>query len=84
MLSYALRLAGDRGHAEDIVQDVFLTVWRKAAAFVVYALMLAATAWLFGRVPQAGEALDVGRTRLPGCPARWIVRPQVARVCRCS
>ena len=32
-LSVALRVVNDRGRAEDVVQDAFLAVWRKAASY---------------------------------------------------
>lgn len=33
VLAYARKLCGERGVAEDVVQDVFLAVWRKAASY---------------------------------------------------
>lgn len=33
LLAVALRIVGDRQEAEDVVQDVFVTIWRKAAEF---------------------------------------------------
>lgn len=33
LLAIALRIVGDRQEAEDVVQDVFVTIWRKAAEF---------------------------------------------------
>ena len=33
LLGLSMRMLGDRQEAEDLVQDVFVTVWRKAAEF---------------------------------------------------
>jgi len=33
LFGVCLRILGDRGEAEDVLQDVYLTVWRKAASF---------------------------------------------------
>jgi RNA polymerase sigma factor (sigma-70 family) len=33
LFGIALRILGDRGEAEDVLQDVYLTVWRKAGRF---------------------------------------------------
>ena len=33
--SLALRVVNDRGRAEDVVQDAFLSIWRKAASYAV-------------------------------------------------
>src|SRR6266571_9426171 len=33
LLGVCLRILNDRAEAEDVLQDVYVTVWRKAAAF---------------------------------------------------
>ena len=33
LFGVCLRILGDRSEAEDVLQDVYLTVWRKAASF---------------------------------------------------
>jgi RNA polymerase sigma-70 factor (ECF subfamily) len=33
LYSVALRILGDRGEAEEVIQDVFVQIWEKAAAF---------------------------------------------------
>lgn len=33
LLGVCLRILNDRGEAEDVLQEVYITVWRKAAAF---------------------------------------------------
>jgi RNA polymerase sigma-70 factor (ECF subfamily) len=33
LFGVALRILGDTGEAEDVLQEVYMTVWRKAAAF---------------------------------------------------
>ncbi|MBM2614665.1 RNA polymerase sigma factor [Actinoplanes sp. LDG1-06] len=45
LFGYLHRLAGDRGTAEEILQDTMLAVWRSAGAFEGRAKV---TTWLFG------------------------------------
>lgn len=33
LFGIVLRILGERGEAEDVLQDVYVTIWRKAAAF---------------------------------------------------
>jgi RNA polymerase sigma-70 factor (ECF subfamily) len=57
--SLALRVVNDRGRAEDVVQDAFLSVWRKAA---MYALGRGSVkTWLTSIVRN--RAIDVIRAR---------------------
>lgn len=57
--SLALRVVNDRGRAEDVVQDAFLAVWRKAA---MYALGRGSVkTWLTSIVRN--RAIDVIRAR---------------------
>nr|WP_246330596.1 RNA polymerase sigma factor [Saccharopolyspora hordei] len=44
LLGMALRMLGDRGDAEDVVQDAFITVWAQAGELVEPAAL---RAWLF-------------------------------------
>ena len=34
LFGVCLRILGERSEAEDVLQEVYVTVWRKAAAFV--------------------------------------------------
>jgi RNA polymerase sigma-70 factor (ECF subfamily) len=59
--SVALRVLRDSGQAEDILQEVFLQLWRKPAAFVQNRGSLGA--WLV--VIARNRAIDVLRRRKP-------------------
>jgi RNA polymerase sigma-70 factor, ECF subfamily len=59
--SVALRVLRDSGHAEDVLQEVFLQLWRKPAAFVQNRGALGA--WLV--VIARNRAIDVLRRRKP-------------------
>jgi RNA polymerase sigma-70 factor (ECF subfamily) len=59
--SVALRVLRDGGQAEDVLQDVFLQLWRKPAAFVQNRGSLGA--WLV--VIARNRAIDVLRRRKP-------------------
>jgi RNA polymerase sigma factor (sigma-70 family) len=59
---YVLRLCGDAGRAEEITQDVFLTVWRRAPRFDPE--RATAETWIF--TIARNRAIDtVRRARLP-------------------
>ena len=57
--SLALRVVNDRGRAEDVVQDAFLSVWRKAATFAES--RGSAKTWLTSIVRN--RAIDLVRAR---------------------
>ena len=57
--SLALRVVNDRGRAEDVVQDAFLSVWRKAGSYV--SGRGSAKTWLTSIVRN--RAIDVIRAR---------------------
>jgi RNA polymerase sigma-70 factor (ECF subfamily) len=58
-LSLALRVVNDRGRAQDVVQDAFLSVWRKAASYE--AGRGSVKTWLASIVRN--RAIDVVRAR---------------------
>ncbi len=62
---FALRYLGDRAEAEDVAQDVFLTAWNKAGAFV--AAKGSARSWLF--TIARNRSIDRMRRRR----LRWMV-----------
>lgn len=57
--SLALRVVNDRGRAEDVVQDAFLSVWRKAGSYSV--ARGSVKTWLTSIVRN--RAIDVVRAR---------------------
>jgi RNA polymerase sigma-70 factor (ECF subfamily) len=64
--AYALRRTGDRGAAEDLVQDVFVTVWRTARAYDAR------------RAPVGAWITMIARNRMIDRLRRASVRPQPA------
>lgn len=67
LLAVALRLLDDRAAAEDVVQDVFITVWTRAAQLPE--LRAHPLAWLTAMVRN--RAIDVLRRRRPEVPLQW-------------
>lgn len=67
LLAVAQRLLGDRGSAEDVVQDTFVTVWTRAAHFPT--LRTSPMAWLTSIARN--RAIDVLRRRRPETPLHW-------------
>jgi RNA polymerase sigma-70 factor, ECF subfamily len=67
--SIALRVLMDAGQAEDLMQEIFLQVWRKPGAFVQGRGTLGA--WL--AVVTRNRAVDVLRRRRPSDPVDEVV-----------
>ncbi len=67
LLAVATKLLNDRGAAEDVVQDTFVTVWTRAAQFPT--LRTSAMAWLTAMTRH--RAIDVLRRRRPESPLQW-------------
>lgn len=67
LLAVATRLLDDRGAAEDVVQDVFITVWTRAAQLPE--LRAHPMAWLTAMVRN--RAIDVLRRKRPEVPMHW-------------
>ena len=61
------RILDDPGAAEDVVQDVFVTVWNRAAQFP--ALRTSPLAWLTSMARN--RAIDLLRRRRPETPLAW-------------
>ena len=66
MYAYVLRRTGDRGAAEDLVQEVFVTVWRTAHAYDAQ------------RAPVGAWITMIARNRLIDRLRRASARPQLA------
>lgn len=67
LLAVAARILDDRGAAEDVLQDTFLTVWTRAPQFP--ALRTSPLAWLTSIARN--RAIDVLRKRKPEAPLSW-------------
>jgi RNA polymerase sigma-70 factor (ECF subfamily) len=74
--SVALRVLRDSGQAEDILQEVFLQLWRKPAAFVQNRGSLGA--WLV--VIARNRAIDVLRRRKPSDSVEDVVLASTVNV----
>ncbi len=74
--SVALRVLRDSGQAEDVLQEVFLQLWRKPAAFVQNRGSLGA--WLV--VIARNRAIDVLRRRKPSDSVDDVVLASTANV----
>lgn len=67
LLAVAARLLDDRSAAEDVVQEVFITVWTRAAQLPE--LRSHPLAWLTAMVRN--RAIDALRRRRPEVPMHW-------------
>jgi RNA polymerase sigma-70 factor (ECF subfamily) len=67
LLAIATRILADRGSAEDVLQDTFVTVWTRASHFP--ALRTSPLAWL--TTIARNRAIDVARKRRPETPLQW-------------
>jgi RNA polymerase sigma-70 factor, ECF subfamily len=67
LMAIAFRMLGDRGAAEDVVQDTFITVWTRAAQFPT--LRTSPMAWL--TAIARNRAIDLLRRRRPEQPLHW-------------
>lgn len=67
LLAVAFRVLGDRGAAEDALQDTFITVWTRAPQFP--ALRTSPLAWMTAIIRN--RAIDVLRKRRPETPLTW-------------
>ena len=75
--SVAFRVLRDSGQAEDVLQEVFLQLWRKPAAFVQNRGSLGA--WLV--VIARNRAIDVLRRRKPSSSVEDVVLTSVFHHC---
>lgn len=69
VFSVALRVLKDAGHAEDVMQEVFLQVWRNPGSFVQGRGSLGA--WL--AVVARNRSIDLLRQRKPSDPVEDVV-----------
>jgi len=67
LLAIVYRMLDDRGAAEDVLQDTFVTVWTRAGQFP--ALRTSPMAWL--TAIARNRAIDVMRRRRPETPLQW-------------
>lgn len=67
LLAVAYRILNDRGAAEDVLQDTFLTVWTRAPQFP--ALRTSPLAWLTSIARN--RSIDLLRKRRPETPLSW-------------
>lgn len=65
LLGYVLRVTKDRALAEDVVQDVFTSVWQKASSY--RAEQGSALAWMY--MIARNKLVDRWRRRPPGGPS---------------
>ncbi|HEV2812830.1 MAG TPA: sigma-70 family RNA polymerase sigma factor [Solirubrobacteraceae bacterium] len=68
LFGFALNRLGDRGLAEEVVQDVFMRVWRHAAEYD--ATRGSVRTWLYGIARNAIVDLERHRSRRPPLAAR--------------
>jgi RNA polymerase sigma-70 factor (ECF subfamily) len=68
LYGFALNRLGDRGLAEEVVQDVFMRVWRHAADYD--AARGSVRTWLYGIARNAIVDLERHRSRRPPVAAR--------------
>ncbi|MCA2187767.1 RNA polymerase sigma factor [Nonomuraea cavernae] len=74
LFAFLFRLAGDRGTAEEILQDTMLAVWRSAGTFQRRS---SASTWLFGVARrQAHNRLRLATPRRPRSCASSVTRCQ--------
>lgn len=67
LLAVAMRVLDDRGQAEDVLQEVYLALWNRAAAMPE--ACRAPLAWLTTLVRH--RAIDIVRRRRPEVPLQW-------------
>ena len=78
--SVALRVLKDAGEAEDVVQEIFVQVWKNPGAFVLGRGSLGG--WLV--VVARNRAIDMLRRRRPSDPVELLPKRPRSRVSRSS